>query len=230
MLRENKRNLDKAVRELDRERMQMSHQEKRLIVDMKKLAKSGQADTCKVLAKSLIRTRKQITKFYQLKAQLQAVSLKMQTLKSSQAMADAMKGVTKAMGTMNGQLNLPQLTRTLREFEKQNERMEMTSEVMGDAMDDVFEEDGEEEETDELVSQVMDEIGISTTAALMTAPAARVAQAEAPQAEEPQLMAEGMGGGGGGDAGRGAPGGAGGGGAGGGIDADLQARLKNLRG
>ena len=181
MLRENKRNLDKAVRELDRERMQMQHQEKRLIVDMKKLAKSGQTDTCKVLAKSLIRTRKQITKFYQLKAQLQAVSLKMQTLKSSQAMADAMKGVTKAMGTMNGQLNLPQLTHTLREFEKQNERMEMTSEVMGDAMDDVFEEDGEEEETDELVNQVMDEIGINTSAGLVTAPATRSAQLEEPQ-------------------------------------------------
>ena len=173
---------------------------------MKKLAKNNQADSCKVLAKSLIRTRHQIEKFYGLRSQLQAVSLKMQTLKSTQAMADAMKGVTKALGAMNGQLNLPALTNVMREFERQNERMEMTSEIMGDAVDDAFEEEGEEEETEELVAQVMDEIGIDLNEGLVTAPAkAMPAQAEA-VAPEPVL--------------EGADG----------IDSDLQARLKNLRG
>jgi hypothetical protein len=42
----------------------------------------------------------------------------------TQAMADAMRGVTKAMGTMNKQLNLPQLTNIMRQFERQNERCE----------------------------------------------------------------------------------------------------------
>ena len=62
-----------------------------------------------------------------------------QTLKSTQAMSEAMKGATKAMGAMNRQMNLPALQKIMREFEVQNERMEMTSEVMGDAVDDVFE-------------------------------------------------------------------------------------------
>lgn len=75
-------------------------------------------------------------------------------------MAEAMRGVTKAMGQMNKQLNLPALQKIMMEFEKQNEKMEMTSEVMGDAIDDVLEGDEEETETDELVSQVLDEIGI----------------------------------------------------------------------
>ena len=44
-----------------------------------------------------------------------------------------------AMGAMNKQMNLPALTKIMREFERQNERMEMTSEVMGDAIDDAFE-------------------------------------------------------------------------------------------
>lgn len=83
-----------------------------------------------------------------------------QTLKSTQAMAEAMKGTTKAMRQMNRQLKLPALQKILQEFEMQNERMEMTSEVMGDALDDVMEGDGEEEETEELVNQVLDEIGI----------------------------------------------------------------------
>lgn len=47
------------------------------------------------MAKDLVRTRRHITKFYQMKTHLQGVSLKLQTLKSNQAMADAMKGATR---------------------------------------------------------------------------------------------------------------------------------------
>lgn len=83
-----------------------------------------------------------------------------QTLKSTQAMGEAMKGVTKAMGQMNRQMNLPSLQKIMQEFERQNEKMEMTSEVMGDAIDDALEGDEEEEETEDLVNQVLDEIGI----------------------------------------------------------------------
>jgi charged multivesicular body protein 2A len=43
------------------------------------------------------------------------------------------------MRMMNRQLNLPQLQNIMREFERQNERMEMTSEMMGDAVDDAME-------------------------------------------------------------------------------------------
>ena len=43
------------------------------------------------------------------------------------------------MGAMNKQMNLPALTKIMREFERQNEKMEMTSEMMGDAVDDAFE-------------------------------------------------------------------------------------------
>ena len=42
LLRENKRTLDKAIRELDRERMGLQNQEKKLITEIKKMAKQGQ--------------------------------------------------------------------------------------------------------------------------------------------------------------------------------------------
>jgi charged multivesicular body protein 2A len=54
-------------------------------------------------------------------------------------MGDAMKGVTKALGAMNKRMNLPEIQKIMREFEKQNETMEMTSETMGDAIDDAIE-------------------------------------------------------------------------------------------
>mmetsp|Transcript_9648 Transcript_9648/g.13099 ORF Transcript_9648/g.13099 Transcript_9648/m.13099 type:complete len:224 (+) Transcript_9648:194-865(+) len=208
MLKENKRMLDKSIRELDRERTQMENQEKKLIADIKKAAKANQMGSLKVMAKDLIRTRHSITKFYGLKSQLQGVSLRVQTLKSTQAMADAMKGVTKAMGTMNRQMNLPALQNIMREFERQNEKMEMSSEMMGDAVDDALEGEGEEEETEELVNQVLDEIGISLNTELVdapsTLPAAPVSQPQI--VAQPEAAAESIG-----------------------IDNDLQARLDNLR-
>lgn len=71
-----------------------------------------------------------------------------------------MKGVTKAMGHMNRQMNLSSLQKILQEFETQNERMELITEVTRDAIDDALEGDEEEEETEDLVNQVLDEIGI----------------------------------------------------------------------
>ena len=41
-LRENKRMIDRAIRELDRERMKFEVQEKKTVAEMKKLAKAGQ--------------------------------------------------------------------------------------------------------------------------------------------------------------------------------------------
>jgi len=219
LLRENKRSLDKAIRELDRERTGLQKQEKKLVAEIKTMAKQGQMGAVKVMAKDLVRTRHSVTKFYGLKSQLQGVSLRMQTLKSTQAMSDAMRGVTKAMGTMNRQLNLPGLQKIMREFERENEKMEMTTEVMGDAIDDAFEAEDEEEETDELVNQVLDEIGINMETGLMDAPS--TSQVAAPAVAAPAApVAEAIGG-------EAVGGGAGGGGAG--IDDDLQARLDNLR-
>jgi charged multivesicular body protein 2A len=50
------------VREIDRERMGLERQEKKLIVDIKKAAKDGQLDSAKVMAKDLVRTRGYIKK------------------------------------------------------------------------------------------------------------------------------------------------------------------------
>jgi charged multivesicular body protein 2A len=76
----------------------------------------------------LVRTRRYVQKFYQMKTQLQGVSLRIQviisyssiiflrkykTMRSNQAMADAMKGVTKAMKGMNSRINLPAIQKIM---------------------------------------------------------------------------------------------------------------------
>ncbi|EGC39387.1 hypothetical protein DICPUDRAFT_45207 [Dictyostelium purpureum] len=170
ILRENQRALNKSMREIDRERVNLQNQEKKIILDIKKMAKQGQMNSAKIMAKDLVRTRYHIQKFYEMKTQLQAVSLRIQTLQSTQQMAEAMKGVTKAMMTMNRQMNLPQFTKIMMEFEIQSDKMDMKEEMMNDTMDQVMEQDDEEEQSQEILNQVLDEIGIDLASQLVDTP------------------------------------------------------------
>eukprot|EP00088_Acartia_fossae_P050092 TRINITY_DN5588_c0_g3_i1.p1 TRINITY_DN5588_c0_g3~~TRINITY_DN5588_c0_g3_i1.p1 ORF type:complete len:225 (-),score=77.46 TRINITY_DN5588_c0_g3_i1:506-1180(-) len=207
MLRKNQRALNKAMRELDRERVKMEQQEKKIIADIKKMAKQGQMDAVKIMAKDLVRTRRYIKKFMLMRANIQAVSLKIQTLKSQNAMAQAMKGVTRAMMNMNRQMKLPEIQKIMQEFEKQSEIMDMKEEMMNDVIDDAMGDEDDEEESDAVVTQVLDELGLQLTDQLSDVPAAGSTLA-APAAKGKTPVAAGA------DAD---------------ADADLQARLDNLR-
>uniref|UniRef100_T1HWX2 Uncharacterized protein n=1 Tax=Rhodnius prolixus TaxID=13249 RepID=T1HWX2_RHOPR len=46
LLKKNQRALNKAMRDLDRERARMEQQEKKIIMDIKKMAKEGQMNNC----------------------------------------------------------------------------------------------------------------------------------------------------------------------------------------
>jgi len=53
MLRQNQRALNKAMRDLDRERQHMEQQEKKVIADIKKMAKMGQMVKSNLFTKTL---------------------------------------------------------------------------------------------------------------------------------------------------------------------------------
>ncbi|CAE6357653.1 unnamed protein product [Rhizoctonia solani] len=173
-LRQHQRALAKAQRELDRERTKLEQQEKKLIMDIKKSAKAGQMNAAKIMAKDLVRTRRYVQKFYQMRTQLQAVGLRIQTLRSNQQMAEAMRGATRAMASMNRGLNLPQIQRIMTEFEKESATMDMKEEMMSDAVDDVMDDEleDEEEEGDKILNQVLDEIGVGLQQDLQLPPTA----------------------------------------------------------
>jgi len=110
------------------------------------------------MAKDLVRTRTYITKFIEMRSHLQGASLKLQTVKSHQALAESMSSVAKAMIKVNKAVNVPAINKMMQDFARENEKSELMQEMMGDAMDDVME--GNEEEEEQVVNQVLDEIGI----------------------------------------------------------------------
>merc|ERR1712209_244105 len=140
------------------------------------MAKQGQMDAVKIMAKDLVRTRRY---------------------------------VKKAMGSMNKQMKLPEIQKIMMEFEKQSEIMDMKGEMMEDAIDDVMGDEDDEEESDAIVNQVLDELGLQLNDKLGDVPVAAGSLAPAGAAKNKTAVA-----------------------AGGGADdddADLQARLDDLR-
>lgn len=206
-MRRNQRQLERTQRELEREKVKLQQQEKQLIRDIKKNAKNGQMSTVKVQAKDLIRTRKQITKFDRMKTQIQAISLRLQTMRSSTQMTTSMKSATKILSGLNGNLNMAQIGKITSEFQRSmdmmDQKQEMVDDVMDDMMDDELDEE-DEEEVDEIVSKVLDEIGVGVNDKLQTnVPEASMEAAET--TKQPQLVSAN------------------------GVDDDLQARLDSLK-
>lgn len=159
-LRENNRILRRTMNELDRERSRLETQENKLKADIVKMAKQNQMETVKIMAKDLVRTRNYITNIIKMKANIQAISLRMQSINSTAQMSDSMKQVTKTLVLMNQKMNLPGLQKTLMNFEKESTKMEMKEEMISDVMDDVFDQEGDDAATETIVQQVLDELGI----------------------------------------------------------------------
>lgn len=108
-----------------------------------------------------MRTRQYITKFVEMRSHLQGCALKLQTVKSHQAMAEAMQNTAKAMAKMNKAINVPTITKMMAEFEKENAKTDMMQEMMGDMIDDALADEATEEDQDRIVNQVLDEIGVT---------------------------------------------------------------------
>lgn len=192
----------------------MEVQEKKLISDIKKSAKNGQVSAAKVQAKDLVRTKNYIQKFDNMKTQLQAISLRIQAVRSSDQMTRSMREATVLLAGMNRSMNLPQLQRISMEFEKQNDLMDQRQEFMDESIDNVMgDELDEDEEADEIVNKVLDEIGVDLNAQLQSTPQNVISDNSL--GESKQRVAEPMGASGDAHSGN--------------SDDDLQARLNSLK-
>lgn len=129
-----------------------------------------------------------------MRTQLQAISLRIQTVRSNEQMMQSMKGATALLGSMNRQMNLPALQRIAMEFEKENDVMDQRQEMMDDAIDDVTGVE-DEEEGEEVVQEVMDELGVDLGQAVSflvlifpSIPTAALLESRAREGERSMLM------------------------------------------
>nr|KJB11367.1 hypothetical protein B456_001G254800 [Gossypium raimondii] len=159
-LRESKREMTRATRGIEKEIGALQSEEKKLVAEIKRTAKTGNEAATKTLARQLVRLRQQIAKLQSSRAQMRGISTHTQAMHAQSSVAIGMKGATKAMSAMNKQMAPEKQAKIIREFQRQSSQMDMTTEMMSDAIDDALDNDEAEDETEDLTNQVLDEIGV----------------------------------------------------------------------
>ncbi|KMZ67756.1 hypothetical protein ZOSMA_25G01470 [Zostera marina] len=174
-LRSSKREMSVATRGVEREIATLQAEERKLVAEIKKTAKTGNEAATKILARQLIRLRQQITNLQGTRAQIRGVATHTQAMYANTSISTGMKGASKAMAAMNKKMEPAKQMKIVKEFQKQSTQMDMTMEMMSEAIDETLDKDEAEDETEELTNQVLDEIGVDVASQLSSAPKGRVA-------------------------------------------------------
>ena len=164
-----------ATRGIEKEIGALQLEEKKLVAEIKRTAKTGNEAATKILARQLIRLRQQIANLQGSRAQMRGIATHTQAMHAHSSVAVGLKGATKAMAAMNKKMEPAKQAKIIQDFQKQSAQMDMTTEMMSDAIDDALDNDEAEEETEELTNQVLDEIGVDVASQLSAAPKGRVA-------------------------------------------------------
>ncbi|OMO83231.1 Snf7 [Corchorus capsularis] len=189
-LRTSKREMAVATRGIEREISSLQLEEKKLVAEIKKTAKTGNEAATKILARQLVRLRQQITNLQGSRAQIRGVATHTQALYASTSISTGMKGATKAMVAMNKQMAPAKQVKVIKNFQKESAQLDMTIEMMSEAIDETLDKDEAEEETEELTNQVLDEIGVDIASQLSSAPKGRIASRNAAPAPEANARSE----------------------------------------
>ncbi|XP_077584218.1 charged multivesicular body protein 2Ba [Stigmatopora nigra] len=172
IIKEQSRELRGTQRQITRDRNALEKQEKQMEAEIKKMAKSGNREACKILAKQLVELRKQKNRTYAVSSKVTSMSTQTKVMNSQMKMAGAMSSTAKTMQAVNKKMDPQKTIKTMQDFTKENMKMDMTEDMINDTLDDFLGESGDEEESQDIVNQVLDEIGIEISGKMVRAPAA----------------------------------------------------------
>lgn len=194
--KETKSQVRQSQREIEREMRDLDRQEGQVMAEIKRRAKAPgvnpASDTAlKTLAKQLVQIRNHKQKMLGAKAHLGAVGMQASSMASQVTAAAAIGSVTTAMSTANKAVDSKEVAKTMAEFSKQTEVMNLREEMMDDALTDAFDNDEIEEEADQVTNQVLTELGIEMDAKFtgLTAPSNRPKISEEDKEAEDALAA-----------------------------------------
>lgn len=155
------------------------------------MAKEGNNEGCKILAKQLVQLRKQKTRIYAANSKISSVQIQNKAMGANIAIANAMGTTARTMGNMNKVMNPHQIAKDMEAFKQANAKMDMTDEMISETLDDIMAESGDEEETEGVINKVLDEIGIEISGKMANAPSvAKTKIGASTTDEDKELMAQ----------------------------------------
>ena len=153
-----KRSVDRSRRALEREAKKLEKERKKMLTQIKKLAEKGQTTGAKMLAKDIVRAKKQQQKLEQFVGQLNAVSLRIGSCMTLNELGDAMANCASAMTLVSSKLDPKRLAQMAKEIAKQDEMLDMKSDMISEVLESL--DEGNEEEEEAIYNQVLQEAGV----------------------------------------------------------------------
>jgi charged multivesicular body protein 3 len=147
-VRKEERELDKTIRKIDQEQMKT----KKLI---KESAKRNDSKSCMLLAKEIVKARKQKDRIITSKAQLNSLGMQMQQQLSVAKLTGIFQKSTATMKVVNNLMKLPAISATMQEMSMEMMKAGVIEEMIEDALGD---DESIEEEAQEAVDEVLFEL------------------------------------------------------------------------
>lgn len=160
-LRDANRSCDRLQADLDRQITDIESQ-------IKTAAKKGDTVQAKTLAKHLIKLRQEKVRAIEAKSKISSITSHANSIKVNSKLADVMSKSASAMSQMNKQLKPEQVAQQVNQFQAETMKMDIAGSAFDGMFDELFE--GESDEADSIMTQVLDELAIDTSATLSKLP------------------------------------------------------------
>lgn len=147
--------LRKEGYQLERQIRAIQREEDKVKKSLKEAAKTGDRDTCTILAKEVIRARGAVTKIYTSKAHLNSVQLQMKNQLATLRVAGALSKSTEVMQAMQRLVRVPEVAQTMQDMSREM----MKAGIIEEMMDETFEDmDPNTEEMEEAAQTEIDKV------------------------------------------------------------------------
>ena len=120
---------------LDRQINAIKREEAKVTRSLKEAAKKGDKESCQILAKELINSRKAVTKLYTAKANLNSVQMQMKSQLATLKVAGTLQTSAEVMKSMSQLVKLPEIQKSMMELSREMMKAGVIEEMMEDVME-----------------------------------------------------------------------------------------------
>jgi len=177
LIRSNARQLDRHLSQLK----QLEQKTKNIIITTSRRKNVQPAET-RLIARELVRIRRQSARLSTSKAQLESVGMQVNEAFSVRKIEGSIRASTSVMKDVNSLVKLPELTGTMRELSTELVRAGIIEEMVQDSLPEDGLEEGEDEEAEREVDKILGELLDKQFKDTGTVPEVHVEEPE----EEPQ--------------------------------------------
>lgn len=150
--------LRKEGYQLDRQIRSIQREEEKVKRTLKEAAKKNDRDTCLILAKEIVHSRKAVNKIYTSKAHINSVMLQMKNQLATLRVAGALQKSTEVMQAMQRLIRVPEVAQTMQDMSKEMMKAGIIEEMLDETMEDLDDTEEMEEAAQSEIDKVLFEI------------------------------------------------------------------------